>query len=121
MGSGGGEGELSVYFNPGCSKCRTAQGLLVECGIDARIVEYLVSPPSVTELRGLMEMLGITDPREMMRAGEDIYAELGLASVSGEGLLEAIAANPILLERPIVVKDGRAVIARPPERLLELL
>jgi arsenate reductase len=119
--SGGGGGELSLYFNPACSKCRTAQGLLVERGIDARIVEYLVVPPSVGELRDLMGMLGIADPREMMRTGESVYAELGLASVSGDELLEAMAANPILLERPIVVKDGRAVIARPPERLLELL
>ena len=68
-----------------------------------------------------MGQLGITDPRVMMRTGEDVYADLGLADQSGTALLEAIAANPILLERPIVARDGRAVIARPPERLLELL
>ena len=68
-----------------------------------------------------MGQLGITDPRQMMRTGEDVYATLGLADQSGDALLEAIAANPILLERPIVVRDGRAVIARPPELLLELL
>jgi arsenate reductase (glutaredoxin) len=113
--------DLSIFYNPRCSKCRTAQGLLAERGIEATIVEYLVAPPTVDALRVLMTQLGIADPRDMMRVGEDIYRELRLAEVSGDALLGAIAANPILLERPIVVKDGRAVIARPPERLLELL
>jgi arsenate reductase len=112
--------ELSLYFNPSCSKCRTAQGLLAERGIDARIVEYLHAAPTVPELRTLMVQLGVTDPRLMMRTGEDVYAALGLADQSGEALLAAIAAHPILLERPIVVRGDRAVIARPPERLLVL-
>jgi arsenate reductase (glutaredoxin) len=114
-------GELSIYFNPRCSKCRTAQGLLTERGIEARIVEYLDVAPTVPQLQELMEQLDVTDPRAMMRTGEEVYATLGLADQSGTALLEAIAANPILLERPIVVRGGRAVIARPPERLLELL
>jgi arsenate reductase len=114
-------GETSIYFNPRCSKCRTAQGILTERGIDAHIVEYLKAAPTVPQLEELMQQLDFTDPREMMRTGEDVYASLGLADQSGPALLEAIAANPILLERPIVVRDGRAVIARPPERLLELL
>jgi arsenate reductase (glutaredoxin) len=113
--------ELTIYFNPRCSKCRTAQGLLAERGIEARVVEYLKAPPTVAELRTLMEQLGLDDPREMMRTGEDLYASLGLADQTGDALLDAIAANPILLERPIVVHVGRAVIARPPEKLLELL
>jgi arsenate reductase (glutaredoxin) len=114
-------GETSIYFNPRCSKCRTAQGLLTERGIDAQIVEYLKVAPTVPQLEELMGQLGLTDPREMMRTGEEVYGSLGLADQSGPALLEAIAANPILLERPIVVREGRAVIARPPERLLELL
>jgi arsenate reductase (glutaredoxin) len=114
-------GETSIYFNPRCSKCRTAQGLLIEHGIDADIVEYLKVAPTVAQLQALMEQLGISDPREMMRTGEELYASLGLVDQSGTALLEAIAANPILLERPLVVRDGRGVIARPPERLLELL
>jgi arsenate reductase len=113
--------DLSIYFNPRCSKCRTAEALLVERGIEAEIVSYLEQAPTVDGLRGLMGMLGISDPRLMMRTGEDVYRELDLASQSGDALLEAVAANPILLERPIVVKDGRAVIARPPELLLQLL
>ena len=113
--------ELSLYFNPRCSKCRTAQGLLAERHIDAHVIEYLKAPPTVSELRVLMEQLGISDPRQMMRTGENDYAALGLAGQSGDALLEAIAAHPILLERPIVVRAGRAVIARPPELLLDLL
>ena len=114
-------GEFSIYFNPRCTKCRTAQGLLAERNVDAQVIEYLKSPPTVPDLRVLMGQLGISDPRQMMRTGEDAYGALGLADLSGDALLEAIAAHPILLERPIVVRDGRAVIARPPERLLELL
>ena len=111
----------SLYFNPACSKCRTAQSLLAEAGVEADLVRYLDAAPSVEDLRGLMAMLGIDDPRAMMRTGEAVYAEAGLDGVTGDDLLRAIAANPILLERPIFVRDGRAVIARPPERVRELL
>lgn len=113
--------ELSIYFNPRCSKCRTAQGILAEEGIDAHIIDYLKMPPTVPELRRLMGQLGLSDPRQMMRTGEDIYVTLGLADQEGDELFGAMAAHPILLERPIVVRAGRAVIARPPERLRELL
>jgi arsenate reductase len=113
--------ELAIYVNPQCSKCRTAQGLLAERSIDAQVVAYLVNPPSIDDLRVLMGQLGISDPRQMMRTGESVYAELGLDARTGDELLQAITDHPILLERPIVVKDGRAIIARPPERLLELL
>lgn len=111
----------SLYFNPSCSKCRSADAILKENGIEAEVIRYLDQPPSVGQLRDLMGMLGIEDPREMMRTGEAVYGELGLEGASAEGLLAAISEHPILLERPIFVRDGRAVIARPPERLLELL
>ena len=110
-----------MYFNPRCSKCRTAEGLLQERGVDAEIVRYLDEPPSIDDLRLLMRLLGIDDPRAMMRTGEDVYKELELGRVEGDALLQAIVEHPILLERPIVVRGDRAVIARPPERLLELL
>jgi arsenate reductase (glutaredoxin) len=113
--------DVAIFFNPRCSKCRTARGLLEREGIDAEIVEYLDVPPTVDDLRALMGQLGISDPRLMMRTGEELYAALGLADRSGEALFEAMSSNPILLERPIVVHGGRAVIARPPERLFELL
>jgi arsenate reductase (glutaredoxin) len=112
-----------IYFNPSCSKCRTALSLLAERGLQTEVVRYLDEPPTESDLRHLMGLLGIDDPRLMMRTGEPVYAELGLADREGDAdaLLGAIAAHPILLERPIFVVGDRAVIARPPERLLELL
>ena len=113
--------EPTVYFNPSCSKCRTAQGILAEKGIDATFVRYLDTPPTIDELRHLMTLLGIEDPRAMMRTNEAVYEELELGKKSPGELLAAITTHPILLERPIVVVGGRAVIARPPERLFEIL
>ena len=94
-------GEFSIYFNPRCTKCRTAQGLLAERNVDAEVIEYLKSPPTVSDLRVLMGQLGISDPRQMMRTGEEAYGALGLTDLSGDALLEAIATHPILLERPL--------------------
>jgi arsenate reductase len=113
--------EPTVYFNPSCSKCRTAQAILADKGVEATFVRYLDTAPSVDELRALMTLLAIDDPRAMMRTGEAVYQQLGLAGASPDDLLAAVAAHPILLERPIVVVGDRAVIARPPERLLEIL
>jgi arsenate reductase len=110
-----------IYVNPSCSKCRTALSLLEEHGVRADTISYLDDPPTVADLEGLMKLLAIDDPRLMMRTGEPLYAELALDGVAGGALLEAIAHHPILLERPIFVVTDRAVIARPPERLLELL
>ena len=115
------QADATLYFNPSCSKCRTAEGLLEELRIDATIVRYLDDPHTRDDLVKLMALLGIEDPRAMMRTGEPIYSELGLDSASNDGLLEAIEEHPILLERPIFVRGDRAVIARPPERLTELL
>ena len=115
--------EISVYFNPSCSKCRGAQDLLTDRGVDANYVRYLDDVPARDELERVMGLLGIDDPRDMMRTGEPVYRELALgeATVSRDELLDAMTAHPILIERPIVIAGDRAVIARPPERLLELL
>jgi arsenate reductase len=113
--------EVCVLFNGACSKCRGARALLSERGVDAVYREYLVDSPNRAELEHLMTLLGIDDPRLMMRPGEAEYAELGLADAGPDALLDAIVAHPILLERPIVIRGDRAVIARPPERALELL
>ena len=110
-----------IYVNPSCSKCRTALSLLAEHGVDAEEVRYLDEPPSTAALVHLMRLLGLDDPRLMMRTGEPVYAELGLDERAGDELLEAIKKHPILLERPIFVVGDRAVIGRPPERVLELL
>ena len=110
-----------IYVNPSCSKCRTALSLLEEHGVEADTFATSTSPRRVADLKRLMELLGIDDPRLMMRTGEPVYAELALDDAAGDALLEAITRHPILLERPIFVVGDRAVIARPPERLLELL
>jgi arsenate reductase len=110
-----------IYVHPSCSKCRTALSLLEEHGVRADTIFYLDDPPTVADLEGLMELLAIDDPRLMMRTGEPLYVELALDDVVGDALLEAIAHHPILLERPIFVIADRAVIARPPDRILELL
>lgn len=113
--------EATVYFNPRCSKCRTAQSILEERGVDATFVRYLDEPPTRDDLERLLRLLGTDDPRAMMRTGEPAYAERGLATADRDALLDAIVEEPVLLERPIVVIGDRAVVARPPERLLELL
>ncbi len=110
-----------IYFNPSCSKCRTARSILEERSVAVETIRYLDEPPTIEDLRQLMQRLGIDDPRLMMRTGEPVYAELVLADQAGDALLEAITRHPILLERPIFVVGDRAVIARPPERVLELL
>ncbi len=110
-----------IYVNPSCSKCRTALSLLQEHEVAAETIRYLDEPPTLADLMVLMQRLGIDDPRMMMRTGEPVYAELALADRDGDALLEAITRHPILLERPIFVVGDRAIMARPPERVLELL
>jgi arsenate reductase (glutaredoxin) len=113
--------DTTVYFNPSCSKCRTVEGILADKGVDADYVRYLDQAPTRERLVELMGMLGIDDPRAMMRTGEPVYRQLGLAGAGRDELLDAVVAHPVLLERPIVVREGRAVIARPPECVLEFL
>ena len=110
-----------IYVNPDCSKCRSALAILDEHHIEAEQVRYLDVAPTVAELERLMGLLGIDDPRQMMRTGEPDYRGLRLDEASPAELFDAIAGHPILLERPIFVVGDRAVVARPPERLLELL
>jgi arsenate reductase len=113
--------DLTVWFNPNCSKCRTVQGILAERGIDADYVRYLEQTPSRADIEAVLTLLGTDDPRAIMRTGEAVYRELGLAGAERDALLEAMVANPILIERPIVIRGDRAVVARPPENVLDLL
>jgi len=114
---------LTVYFNPNCSKCRGARDLLDERGSKADYLRYLDDTPPRAELERVLGLLGLGDPRRMMRTGEAIYKELdlGAAKVTRDQLLDAMVEHPILIERPIVIRGERAVIARPPEKLLDLL
>ncbi|PHS33305.1 MAG: arsenate reductase (glutaredoxin) [Sulfurovum sp.] len=112
---------VTIWHNPRCSKSRNAVTLLEEQGIDAEVVKYLDTPPSKEELVEMLRMLGIT-ARELMRTKEAIYKELGLKEVNDEdALIEAMVENPKLIERPIVIKDGKAAIGRPIENIIELL
>lgn len=113
--------EPTVWFNARCSKCRTTQGILNERGVDAEYVRYLDEPPTADELRRVMGLLGIDHARDMARPGEAKWKELGLADATSDEVIAAMVDNPILIERPIVIVGERAVIARPPERVLELL
>jgi arsenate reductase (glutaredoxin) len=120
-GMAAGDDPVTVYFNPSCSKCQVSRRLLEDRGVEANYVRYLDEAPDRAELERVMTLLGISDPRAMMRTSDSRYAELGLATADREELLDAMVANPILIERPIVIRGERAVIARPPERLLDLL
>ena len=111
----------SVFFNPECSNCRTAQGILEERGIDADYIRYLENAPSRADLEDVLTKLGTDDPRDIVRTKEPVYAELDLDSADRDQLLDAMTEHPILIQRPIVIHGDRAVVARPPERLLDLL
>ena len=111
-----------LYHNARCSKSRGALELLQARGITPELVYYLETPPDADELRGLLAMLGLP-ARALLRSGESEFAELGLAdpALGEEALIAAMVAHPRLIERPVFVHRGRAVIGRPPERVLELL
>ena len=113
---------MRYYHNPRCSKSRQALELLHARGIRPELVDYLGDPPDADGLRALLGKLGIA-PRELIRKGEAIHAELGLddPSLDDAALIQAMVAHPVLIERPILEHGERAVIGRPPERVLELL
>lgn len=113
--------KTTIYHNPRCSKSRQTLELLNDNNIDAEVVEYLSSPPTVEQLEHILSLLELS-PRELMRTGEDIYKELSLSdsSLSDAQLIEAMVANPRLIERPIVVTGNQAKIGRPPESVLKL-
>jgi arsenate reductase (glutaredoxin) len=115
------EPSVTIWHNPRCSKSRGALALLTEHGVDPAVVRYLEDAPTRAELEEVLRRLGTDDPRAIIRTGEARYRELGLAGADRDTLLDALAAHPILIERPIVLLGDRAVVARPPERALELL
>jgi len=113
--------KVKIWHNPRCSKSRNAVALLEEKGVEAEVLKYLDTPPSRDEIVEVLGMLNLS-ARELMRTKEDIYKELGLKDVSDEDkLIDAMVANPRLIERPIVIKDGKAAIGRPIENIIEIL
>ena len=110
----------TIWHNPRCSKSRQALALLEERNISPAVRLYLDDAPSTTEVAEVLRQLGVK-PWELLRRGEKVFKELGLdKDTADEDLVEAMSANPILIERPIVVHDGGAALGRPPENVLEL-
>ncbi len=111
-----------IWHNPGCSKSRATLALLQERGIKPEIRRYLEDPPVADEIARVLGLLGRA-PRELMRAGEDAYKEQGLADkeLDDSALIEAMAATPKLIERPVVINGDKAAVGRPPESVLDIL
>ncbi|APE18578.1 arsenate reductase (glutaredoxin) [Mycolicibacterium pallens] len=110
----------TIYHNPRCSTSRKTLDLLRDNGIQPEIVEYLKTPPSRAEIARLIADAGI-DVRTAVRKRESLYTELNLAEASDDELLDAMAANPILIERPFVVTPKGTRLARPIESVHEIL
>jgi len=113
--------QTTIYFNPKCSKCNLTLDLLKEKGKDPEVVKYLETTPSKDELKNILSMLGLSAD-QLLRKHESAYKEAGLSDDSSEDeVLDAMMKYPILIERPIVVHNGKAMIGRPPENILTIL
>ena len=112
----------TIYHNPRCSKSRQTLELITENGHEPEVIEYLKTPPDAKTIKDLLKQLGIT-PRELIRTKEAAFDELKLggAELTDEQLINAMVENPILIERPIVVRGNKARMGRPPEQVLEIL
>lgn len=113
---------VTIYHNPRCSKSRQTLELLQEKGIAPAVINYLAAPPDVASLDAVLQLLQL-EPRELMRQQEEPYSQLNLANpeLSRAELIQAMVNNPILIERPIVLANGKAALGRPPEKVLEIL
>lgn len=113
--------KIQIWHNPRCGKSRDALKLLQEENIDAEVIKYLDVPHTKEEIKHLLKMLHI-EARALMRTKESIYKELNLKNENDEEkLITAMVENPKLIERPIVIKDGKAAIGRPIENITALL
>ena len=115
--------EVTIWHNPRCRKSRQALALVEGKGIAPNVVKYLETPPSAAEIAKVLDMLGIEDPRKLMRRQEAPFKELGLGDPgkSHKELIAAMAQNPILIERAVVISGGKAALGRPPEQVLSIL
>lgn len=113
---------VTIYHNPRCSKSRQTLALLEQKGLAPRIVDYQKTPPTAAELKAILKALGLK-PRDILRQGEPLYAELGLKhrDLDDDALIALMVANPILIERPIVVSGNKAALGRPPESVLAII
>jgi arsenate reductase len=112
---------IEIWHNPRCSKSRQTLEILEKNGIEAEVVKYLETEPTEDELKEVLVKLGMS-AKELLRDGEDIYKQLKLNDVEDEGvLIRAMTRFPKLIQRPIVIKGDKAVLGRPPEKVLELI
>lgn len=113
--------DITIWHNQQCSKSRNAMAALQERGVEPNVIKYLENPPTREEIVEVIKMLGI-GPRELMRTGEDIYKELRLKDETDEEkLIDAMAKYPRLIERPVVIANGKAAIGRPLENVISIL
>lgn len=113
---------VTIYHNPRCSKSRETLALLEKNSIKPEIVEYLKTPLNAEQISTLVNLLELDSARDMMRTKEDLYKTLELKSQTNEeALIKAMAENPKLIERPIVINGNKAAIGRPPENVLSVL
>lgn len=113
--------DIEIWHNPKCSKSRAAMELLENKGIDANVVKYLEQTPTKEQIEDVLKKLKIS-AKELLRTGEDVYKELNLKDINDEEtIVDFMVKNPILIERPIIIKGDNAVIARPIENLSELI
>jgi arsenate reductase len=114
---------ITFYHNPRCSKSRETLKLVEDLGMKPEIIHYLDTPPTAQQLAVLLKKLGFSDARQLMRTKEECYKALGLdnSALSQEALIQAMAENPKLIERPIVVAGEHARLGRPPEQVKEIL
>ena len=113
---------VKIIHNPRCSKSRATLQILNDQGVEPELILYLDTPPDAEQLKSILTKLGLT-PRELMRKGEAEYREQGLddQGLSDDELVAAMVATPKLIERPIVLANGKAAIGRPPESVLAIL
>jgi len=113
---------VTIYHNPRCSKSRQTMQLIESSGIAPQVIEYLKQPPGYEDLENVLNLLGM-EPRELMRTQEKAYKENNLddPGLTREDLIKAMIEHPILIERPIVLHNGKAIIGRPPEKVRDIL
>ena len=111
---------ITIYHNPRCSKSRETLALIESKSLTPQVIDYLRSPPSASELKSILRKLGLK-PRDILRKGEPRCRELDIDALDDAALIELMAANPILIERPIVVHGDKAALGRPPANVLKIL
>ncbi|MGK0250467.1 MAG: arsenate reductase [Oleispira sp.] len=113
---------LTIYHNPSCSKSREALQILEQFKIQPQIIEYLDMPPSQSDIRQIVKKLGVA-PIDLLRTTEKVFVEGGYQaeSMSDEEIIETIARHPSLLQRPIVIYGSKAIIGRPPIKVLDII